>query len=163
MQVWEDCDLWYLKDDKFKRPKAMIDMKIYTNDCMFGRTAHGRVFVEVWNNMVKEYLREFYYTASVAELDTNTSAYHDNINIHWKGYNDSLPTFVEETLKRLKAFNPSENEDIFNQVKEKLLQEWYNFYYEPSYRQGIANFENIVISGSYEKRTLRAILEGFKF
>jgi len=37
--------------------------------------------VDVYNAMIKEYLREFYYTASVAELETNTSAYHDNINI----------------------------------------------------------------------------------
>lgn len=92
----------------------MIDMKIYTNDCMFGRTPQGRVFSEVWNNMIKEYLREFFYTASVAELECGIALYHDNININWKGYNDSLPTFVKETLKRIKSFNSSENEDIFN-------------------------------------------------
>ena len=35
--------------------------------------------------------------------------------------------------------------DFFNQVKEKLLQEWYNFYFEQSYRQGLGIFENIVV------------------
>jgi secreted Zn-dependent insulinase-like peptidase len=48
-------------------------------------------------------------------------------------------------------------------VKEKLLQEWYNFYYEQSYRQGIANFENIVVTNAYEKNTMRKILETFTF
>lgn len=56
-------------------------MKLYTNDCMFGRTPQARVFIELWNSMIKEYLREFYYTASMAEMDANMCAYHDNLNI----------------------------------------------------------------------------------
>jgi hypothetical protein len=70
-----------MKDDKFKRPKAIIDLKYYTNDCMFGRTAQARVFTEIWNNIVKEYMREFYYMASMAEMDAYTAIYHDNFNM----------------------------------------------------------------------------------
>lgn len=81
IQQWEETDLWYLKDDKFKRPKAIANVKLYTNDCMFGRSAQGRVFIEVWNAVVKEYLREFYYMASMAELEAYMSAYNDNLNI----------------------------------------------------------------------------------
>lgn len=75
---------------------------------MFGRTPLSRVFIEVWNNVVKEYLREFYYMASMAEMEADMSVYHDNFNIQWRGYNDSLPTFVEETLKRIKGMNLKE-------------------------------------------------------
>ena len=57
-----------MKDDKFKRPKASITAKYYTNDCMYGRTAEGRVFIETWTNMVKEILREFNYQAEMATL-----------------------------------------------------------------------------------------------
>ena len=32
LKQWEDTDLWYKKDDKFERPKAIVSMKIYTND-----------------------------------------------------------------------------------------------------------------------------------
>lgn len=55
-------------------------MKLYTNDCMFGRTAQGRVFLDVWKAMLEEYLREFYYTASVAEMSACVTGYHDNLN-----------------------------------------------------------------------------------
>lgn len=94
--------MWYLKDDKFKRPKAIIDVKLYTNDVMFGRTSQARVFIELWKGILQEYLREFYYMASMAEMEASMSAYHDNFNIQWKGYNDSLPTFVLETIKRIR-------------------------------------------------------------
>jgi secreted Zn-dependent insulinase-like peptidase len=56
-----------------------------------------------------------------------------------------------------------DQKETFDQVKEKLMQEWYNFYYEQSFRQGFANFENIVVQGAYEKKTLRAILDKFTF
>lgn len=92
----------------------MVNVKYYTNDCMFGRTPQARVFIEVWNNIVKEYLREFYYMASMAELDASMSVYHDNFNIQWRGYDDSLPVFVEETLKRIKNMNLNEQRDTFD-------------------------------------------------
>ena len=47
--------------------------------------------------------------------------YHDNLNFEWQGYDDTLSTFVEETLRRVKEFNTTEQEERFNQVKEKLL------------------------------------------
>jgi hypothetical protein len=52
-----------MKDDKFERPKGMVSLKIYTGDCEFGRTPAGRVFAELWNSILQEHLREFYYMA----------------------------------------------------------------------------------------------------
>ena len=52
LQKWPETELWYKKDDKFERPKAIVQCKIYTNDCMFGRTAKGRVFIEMWNGII---------------------------------------------------------------------------------------------------------------
>lgn len=52
-----------MKDDKFLRPKGLVSLKIYTGDCEFGRTPYGRVFAEMWNAVLQESLREFYYMA----------------------------------------------------------------------------------------------------
>ena len=33
LKRWPQCtDLWYLKDNKFERPKLIVNKKIYTND-----------------------------------------------------------------------------------------------------------------------------------
>ena len=163
VKQWADTDLWYLKDDQFHMPKALVNLKLYTNDCLFGRTTEARVFIEVWTKVLSEVLREYGYMASMANLESYMSIYHDNFNIEFKGYNDTLPIYIEETLKRMKAFNPADHEEEFSQVKEKLMQEWFNFYLEQSFRQGYANFENIVISAAIEKKVLRNILESFTF
>ena len=70
-----------MKDEKFLRPKGMVSLKIYTGDCEFGRTANGRLFVEIWNAMLQEYLREFYYMAQMASLNATMSVPHDNYSI----------------------------------------------------------------------------------
>lgn len=35
----------------------------------------------------------------MASLKARSTIYHDNINLEWSGYNDTLPLFVEETIK----------------------------------------------------------------
>lgn len=29
---WEEAELWYKKDNKFKKPRGIVGMKIYTTD-----------------------------------------------------------------------------------------------------------------------------------
>jgi insulysin len=164
LKQWaDDTDLWYLKDDKFQRPKGVVSLKIYTGDNEFGRTALGRVFAEVWNQVLQEHLREFYYMAQMASLHASMSLPHDNYNLQWTGFSDSLPRFVEETLKRMRDLKVEDQPEAFAQVKEKLLQEWANFYLEQTFRQGVFLFENVMLSTAFEKKQLRAILETLTF
>lgn len=53
--------------------------------------------------------------------------------------------------------------EIFDQVKEKLLIDWANFYMEQSYQQAFTFFDNASISNSNELKKLIPILEGMEF
>jgi len=44
----ETGEYWYKKDDKFERPKAVVNSKVFTTDCEFGKTAEGRTFANLW-------------------------------------------------------------------------------------------------------------------
>lgn len=80
LKQWENCtDLWYKKDDKFGRPKSMISMRLYTNDCSFGQNPKARVFTHVWQKIQEEYLREFNYMATLAQLDFSVALGSDNV------------------------------------------------------------------------------------
>ena len=53
IQRWEGlADLWYKKDDKFKKPKGIIACKIYTSDLELGVTPLTSVFAEVWKRVL---------------------------------------------------------------------------------------------------------------
>lgn len=122
MQQWDGiADLWYKKDDKFKKPKGIVGCKVYTADLGLSNNAETKVFTDVWRRMLIESLREFTYMADCAKLSFNMSIPRDNIDMRWSGFNDSLVNFVSETIKKMAAFKNADCEDIFNQVKESLL------------------------------------------
>jgi len=101
LKKWADTDLWYKKDDKFLRPKAIVNLKIYTTDNNFGSTIEARMFANVWKDVAEEAMREFNYTATCANLNFDASLLHDNINLSWSGFDDSMPNYITETISRL--------------------------------------------------------------
>jgi secreted Zn-dependent insulinase-like peptidase len=101
----ENVDLWYMKDDKFERPKAFIRAKIYTPDCNLGKNPRGMVFAEVWQKVFEEYVREFCYNGSMAELNFDITIRRHGIEFAWKGYNDSMPTFVQGLVEKIVSLN----------------------------------------------------------
>ena len=76
----EGYHVWFKKDDKFKKPKAIVSMKLYTKDCGLGCSKEGRLFASVWHKVQDEYLREFNYMADCAKLGFEVTILHDNIN-----------------------------------------------------------------------------------
>lgn len=109
VQQWDGLgDLWYKKDDFFKKPKGIVACKIYTGDLEHGKSAETAVFSAVWNRVLQETLREFTYMADCAKLSFEISILRDNIELKWSGFNDSLVNFVGETLQRISAFREKE-------------------------------------------------------
>ena len=164
-----DTEVWFLKDDKFQRPKAFVSLKVYPHTGFLqehGKSANGKVLADEWVQCIKEYLREFIYMASMASLEVEISTVSEFVVIKFSGFNDSMPASVSQALNLISEFSNVKEEQlkpIFNQVKEKLMQEWHNAYYEQSYSQATSVFETIILSPSYEKRSLRAILEGLTY
>jgi insulysin len=128
IKEWQgDTEVWYKKDDKFKRPKAFINIKIYPHGGLhanLGKTVEGKMFAEIWEAAIKEYLREFKYMAEMASLEFKIKVNEDSFEFEFSGFNDSLFQFLSQALEKIGKFTTTEeNEmrDIFNQVKEKML------------------------------------------
>ena len=83
-------------------PKAIVSLKIYTDDCDLGKTVEAKVQSQVWDNVLKEYLREFLYNAECASLGFRCDSLFDNVDMEWSGFNDSMIPFVEETIQKIK-------------------------------------------------------------
>ena len=82
VQQWKGiADLWFMKDDKFKKPKGMVGCKIYTADLGFGTSPLVTVFAEVWKRVLTESLREFSYMANCAQLSFSIGVIRDNVDM----------------------------------------------------------------------------------
>jgi secreted Zn-dependent insulinase-like peptidase len=44
----------------------------------------------------------------MASLNFGMSLYHDNLQFSWSGFNDSMPNFLDESLKLIRNINMKE-------------------------------------------------------
>ena len=96
-------------------------MKIYSNDNDYGQTIESKRFVAFWGQVLNEHIREFRYQAGEADLVFGLAALSNNLDFTWNGYNDSMPAFVNESLKRVLDMKNHNVENHFKLVKEKTL------------------------------------------
>ena len=104
IKEYNETEVWYKKDDKFKRPKAIISIKIYPQQGVLeglGMTVRGKMQAELWIAAIKEYLREFNYMASMASLELEFTVNHDAIQLEFSGFDDSLPEFLTQALTKI--------------------------------------------------------------
>ena len=66
-------------------------------------------------------------------------------------------------MKHVSGLKEQELRDKFDEMKEKLLMDWKNHYYDQTYQQAFAYFDNVAVNTSYEVKTLREKLEQFAF
>jgi len=111
IQQDDNTDLWYHKDDQFLRPKAVVQLKMYINEL-------DPVMGLMWQAIVDQHLKEYTYQAETASLKFDLVVGLVDVNFTWNGFNDSMPSFIKETLMKIGSMKNDDIEDIFNQVKE---------------------------------------------
>ena len=138
-------------------------MKVYTNDCHLGQMPKAKIFANVWTKVLDEYMREFNYMANCANLSLSVAPLDDNVNFQWSGFNDTMSTYVLDSISQLVQMRQVNLEEIFDQVKEKLLKDWANFYLGQSYQQAFTFFDNNTLNTSVEMKVLSQLLESYTF
>jgi len=101
--------------------------------------------------------------ADCANLSNSVNVMYDNIGFSWSGFNDSMPNYVNETIKKLKEMPSLDLTEMFEQTKEKLLLEWKNAYLGQSYNQAFSLFDSATLSRAVEKKVLRPLLENYSY
>lgn len=133
-------------------------MKLYTDDCGFGKTIEGRVFTSIWNGVLGKYLKEFFYMAEMAGMVFSHSFAHDNMQFIWSGYHQKIGNFIKETIAQVKECNEAEVKNDFNQAKEKLVQVWKNSYLDQTFRQAFAFLDTVLIDSAFENKQLLEVI-----
>lgn len=88
---------------------------------------------------------------------------YDNIDFSFSGFNDKMPTYVIEIFQRILNMKEVDLKLIFENVKEKMLLQWKNFYLDQTFRQCRPAFRVMMYENSWEPRSLRKVLETFTY
>lgn len=61
--------VFFKQDDKFDQPLVFVYIKVQSMDCEFPLDKQAQGFVQLWQRMLNEHLRELKYTAQMAKID----------------------------------------------------------------------------------------------
>lgn len=100
---------------------------------------------------------------SMANLTFQVKPFPDNISMTWNGFDDSIPTFVSETLERMEKMKSAQLVAFFDQVKEKTLQNWKNDSLEQAYLQGMKSFGSLISDAEYQKKNMSEVLLKYSY
>ena len=139
----KNCEVWYLQDKIFKKPKAYIvaQFLLHADICNFSEIKI-RVASIILEKIIKQELGEWTYMAKEANVNFNISINSDRCRIVYSGYNDSLKEGMKEILtifKNLDINNKRCKETLELQVKE-LLKQAKNVFFSQNY---LVNLEYI--------------------
>lgn len=68
------------------------------------------MFHEIWESLIKLFMKEFVYTAEMANLIFEYSESVDFIKLKFEGYQSNIASFIENAIRKLIEFTPSEIE-----------------------------------------------------
>ena len=74
-----------------------------------------------------------------------------------------MKAYVMQTLDKLNEMRNADLKEIFEQVKEKKLREWKNFYLEKTYLQLFQSWDNVFLDVSFSPKVLRELLENYNY
>ena len=99
---------------------------------------------------------------TTANLHFSSALAPDNINLQWQGYNDTMIKFVSGIFEKLNAMRNDDVEEIFDQIKEKKLQEWNNHYLNQTFRRALGEF-SMILGDTYEMKEKAETLKSFNY
>lgn len=120
---------WFKQDDIFLVPKIVYIGYVYHDMHQPFAYTRNRAYARLWSEILSEYLNEFTYLASMANLRADNIPGRRGFTLTITGYSDSFKNFMPEYGRMLSRFvGMSETEDglayltdQFRQQKEKTI------------------------------------------
>lgn len=127
--------LFYGFDTTFLSPTVFVQVYFYTQFEEKQDSLLQQIFHEVRQSLMNLYMKEFMYTAEMANLVFQYSESVDFIKVTFEGYQCNISAFIENSFRKLNEFTPQQIEDQFETVKDNWSQEKNEFYYKKPAKQ----------------------------
>ncbi|KAJ8273984.1 hypothetical protein COCON_G00086090 [Conger conger] len=119
--------LWFIKDNKFKIPKAYIRFHLISP--VIQRSPKNLVLCDLFVSVLAHRLAEPAYEADVAQLEYQLQAGEHGLLIKAKGFNHKLPLLFNLIVDYLADFSAAP--DVFSMFVEQLKKTYFNILIKP--------------------------------
>ncbi|EAS04318.1 insulysin, insulin-degrading enzyme (macronuclear) [Tetrahymena thermophila SB210] len=126
---------YFKQDHKFKVPKTLAKVIIYSNDGNVKENVENYLLYQIWMKLFQEENREFMYQAEMAKIYTKMYI-KGTAEIEFEGFSETLPSYLNAFFERLSKFDPTPYKQDFLVEYEKLSKKLQNFFCKNPYKQG---------------------------
>lgn len=127
----DGAKIWWKKDDSFWVPKGNVVFRVANP--IVDATPANFIKTTLYCELVNDALVEYAYDAEIAGLGYDLRPGRFGLSVQISGYNDKMGVLLEKILSTMK--NLDVRSDRFDVVKERLLEEYQNWDYQPPYKQ----------------------------
>mmetsp|Transcript_41017 Transcript_41017/g.47166 ORF Transcript_41017/g.47166 Transcript_41017/m.47166 type:complete len:208 (-) Transcript_41017:953-1576(-) len=159
----ENCQIWYMKDDKFKTRYILASDYLYFKDTSFDVSVEGKVFIEIWTDVINLYLKEFLYTVKYATAEFDWVNMNAGFQFRFFCFRDKFEQFVCTCYKMLQKFKAKNQQQRFDAVREDKLKEANNFFFQDPKSQAWEYLDSMLYSKDYPKHLMLKALEELTF
>eukprot|EP01130_Rhizamoeba_saxonica_P017049 TRINITY_DN8087_c0_g1_i1.p1 TRINITY_DN8087_c0_g1~~TRINITY_DN8087_c0_g1_i1.p1 ORF type:complete len:682 (+),score=117.87 TRINITY_DN8087_c0_g1_i1:38-2047(+) len=138
----ESQDLWFLQDNTYKLPRAIISMEFISPTCY--KSPENAVCNVILLKMLKDKLNELSYSAKLAGLRYTLSATSRGFLLKSSGYNQNLSLFHATILSNFVDFELQQ--ERFDILHQKYQEELENTVLDQPYNHAISARNNIIYS-----------------
>lgn len=96
-------DLFFKPDHRFQLAKGQVKLRLYYDG---DNTAESSVTRDIYEKLLKNYLRETQYMGETASINCKLSFHTFYVDIDLKGFNDSLRKFLPRYLEMILGWTP---------------------------------------------------------
>ena len=164
IKSFEKCELWWKQDNKFERPSGIISIKMMTKDSEFSESIRGKLFIELYERLLNEYLSEYMYMAKLAAINMNFDLNRtDSLQIKIEGFSESLYNFSTSIFKMIKECDFAKLKPQFLNYSDKYLKELEDLLLSTPYQLTRNLFSSFMQQNCFSVHQLIAELKQFTF
>ena len=155
-----NSELFYFPDTKFDLPKVRMQMYIFLKPAATTGSPKTYLAFTMFRYILKMYLKEFLYTAEMAEIHLSFSNNLKGLKITISSYDHKLDQFVKQYANKLAHFCSLEEDVLafikqnFSTFKTKRKGELENFHKLNPYKQYNGIINKVVYSPVYSVKDL---------
>ena len=116
MATAQTGELWFKADEKFGLPRGFIGLLLRSEQARLD--AKKNAMFDFFPFILTRVMAEVAYDAETANLDYEFSSSEQGLSILVRGINDKLTMLLDEVLRQISNFNPSQLE--FDSLKVNL-------------------------------------------
>lgn len=132
-----DSVLWHLQDATFNKPRVQFEARIYHSHKNMRDSTESQKYQDLWTLCYEQEMQTLNYMCELANSRFRVSGSLGGLIISGRCYSETFAPYLKKLPSYLEKFNSFDNEELFNNKLQQVIQGMKGSLTQPPYRQAL--------------------------